>query len=176
MKRTPIADLERMLVDATAKATPTEPRTRAAANVVKLPRASKGINLAPKPLGQQKACRADSKQAAIIDCLVYGATLWELTGATSRNASGGKDWSESSVRSALHWDVHSVKGYGVRTEIMTPRQAYDAGHEAHAENHLGTEHEHQPIIPVYFLVLPKGMNEPLAHVEHAQLKMAANRC
>jgi hypothetical protein len=83
---------------------------------VKLPRASKGINIAPKPLGQQKACRADSKQAAIIDCLLTGATLWELVGATSRNASGGgKDWSESSVRSALHWDVHSVKGYGVRT-------------------------------------------------------------
>jgi hypothetical protein len=120
------------------------------------------VNLAPKPLGQQKACRADSKQAAIIDCLVDGATLWELTGATSRNASGGKDWSESSVPSALHWDVHSVKGYGVRTELMTPRRAYDAGHEASVEHWLGTEHE--VIVPVYFLVLPAGMSKPLPHM------------
>jgi hypothetical protein len=71
--------------------------------------------------------------------------------------------------------VHSVKDYGVRTVLMTPRQAYDAGHEASVEHWLGTEQEHEAIVPVYFLLLPEGMNKPLAHVGPAPVKMAANK-
>ena len=58
---------------------------------------------------------------------------------------------------------------------LTPRQAHDAGHEAHAENYLGTEQEHEAIVPVYFLVLPAGLDAPLPHVESAPMKSAANK-
>jgi hypothetical protein len=72
------------------------------------------------------------------------ATLAELVAVL-------KPWSESSVKSALYWDVAKDKGYGVRTE--TPAD--------------GTQR--------YHLVLPKGVEAPLAHVESAAVKMAANK-
>ncbi len=71
--------------------------------------------------------------------------------------AGGKDWSKGSVKSDLHWDVNQVNGYGVRTELMTPRQAYDAGHDASVGNT-------RPFVAVYFLVLPKDMTASLPHL------------
>ena len=100
--------------------------------------------------------------------------MWELQGAAPK-------WSESSVKSGLHYDVHFVKGYGIRTEMMTPRAAYDAGHEATVESMLGTELEDEPVVAVYFLVLPASMAAPLPHSPRADrgsatpVKMAANR-
>ena len=82
-------------------------------------------------------------QAILIDHLAKGATLAELVAAL-------KPWSESSVKSALYWDVAKVKGYGVRTETADD----------------GTQR--------YNLVLPKGVEAPLGHVEPATAKMAAN--
>jgi hypothetical protein len=48
---------------------------------------------------------------------------------------------------------------------MTPRQAYDAGHEASVEQWLGTEQEHEAFVAVYLLVLPAGMDAPLPHLQ-----------
>jgi hypothetical protein len=199
VKKTPIAELEAMLANAEAAAASKAEATRAEvaasltprtidvdqgspdadvkpSNVVKPPRASKGINLAPKPAGQIKTCRAGTKQAELVDALMDGSTLWELEGVCSRNASGGKkNWKADSIRSAMYWDINKVKGYGVRTEMMTPRQAYDAGHEASVEHWLGTQQEHEAIVPVYFLVLPAGMAAPLAHTPAALVAVAANR-
>ena len=58
-------------------------------------------------------------------------------------------WSASSVKSGLYWDVRQ-KGYGVRTETADD----------------GTQR--------YHLVLPKGVEAPLAHVDPAPVKLAAN--
>jgi len=54
---------------------------------------------------------------SLIGHLPRGATVAELVAAL-------KPWSESSVKSALYWDVAKVKGYGVRTETD------DKGHAA----------------------------------------------
>ena len=59
-------------------------------------------------------------------------------------------WTESSVKSALYWDVAKVKGYGVRTETSDD----------------GTQR--------YRLVLPEGVEAPLGHLEAAAPRMAAN--
>jgi hypothetical protein len=115
----------------------------------------------PKPKEQIRACRADTCQAALIDALNRrnGATLLELCEVVP-------NWAESTVYgSGLSYDVCTVKGYGITTSRMTPRQAYDDGHEASAQPYLGTDQEHEPIISVFFLVLPDGMVEPLSHIE-----------
>jgi hypothetical protein len=141
VKKTSLADLTRMLDQANAKpqlttrkveeaafdaagnvtVRTTEEAThaelkkarRAASNVVPIAPAKKrksaGVNLQAKDASQLRACRARSKQAILIDHLAKGATLAELVAAL-------KPWSESSVKSALYWDVAKVKGYGVRTE------------------------------------------------------------
>ena len=70
---------------------------------------SGGVNLPAKDGSQLRACRAGSKQAILIDHLARGATLAELVAAL-------KPCSESSVKSALCWDVAKVKSYGVRAE------------------------------------------------------------
>ena len=126
---------------------PRASRTRAAANAVLTAakkRKSAGVNLPAKPASQLRACRAGSKQAILIDHLAKGATLAELVAALA-------PWTESSVKSALYWDVAKVKGYGVRTETADD----------------GTYR--------YHLVLPKGVEVPLGHVEAASVKMAANK-
>jgi uncharacterized small protein (DUF1192 family) len=184
LRKTTIADLQAML---DAKHGEIE-RVKAARKARGLPkpaansaskRKPRTITIGPKPRAQLKPCRAGTKQAALLDALADGATMWELLSVCSRNVSGGaKDWSEASIRSAFYYDVHHVKGYGVRTELMTPRALYDmGGHEAHAEGYLGTEQEHEPIVPVYFLVLPAGMSKPLPHSpgSAAPVKQAANK-
>lgn len=142
----------------------------AASNVVPLkPRRSKGVNLAPKPADQIKTCRAGTRQAALIDALFDGATMWELEGVCPT-------WSRSSIVSGIYYDVNKLKGYGVRTELVTPRELYDTGgHEAHAEGYLGTDDEHERFIPLYRLVLPEGWERPLPHTERAPVKAAANK-
>jgi hypothetical protein len=119
--------------------------TKAASNVVRMPRRSKGVNLPAKPASQLRACRAGSKQAILIDHLAKGASLAELVAALSPG------WTESSIKSALYWDVAKVKGYGVRTETSDD----------------GTQR--------YHLVLPKGVEAPLGHVEPVPVRMAANQ-
>jgi hypothetical protein len=98
----------------------------------------------PKDVSQLRACRAGSKQAILIDHLASGETLAELVAAL-------KPGSDSSVKSALYWDVNKVKGYGVRTVT-----ADDSTQR-------------------YHLVLPKGAGAPLDHVEPATVRMAANK-
>ena len=93
---------------------------------------------------QLRACRAGSEQAILIDHLTKGATLAELVAAL-------KPWSESSVKSALYWDVAKVKGHGVRTETSDD----------------GTQR--------YHLVLPEGVEAPLGHVELAAVNLATNK-
>ena len=56
---------------------------------------------------------------------------------------------------------------------MTPRAAYDAGLvSSEAEPLLGTDQEHEAIIPVYHLVLPEGMDAPLPHLPAREAKAA----
>lgn len=103
-------------------------------------RKSSGINLAP--LKKVYACRAGTKQAKLIDLLSrpQGATFKELHAAmTSPEFAHLKPWAEVTTRSALGWDVHHVKGYGVRT---TKRENGE---------------------DCYRLTYPAGMNAPLAH-------------
>lgn len=87
-----------------------------------------------------KPCRKGTKQSILIDLLARkeGATMKQLTSALSKT---GRPWTEDSVRSGLHWDVHSVKGYGVRSELGRNGQMR------------------------YRLVLPKGVKAPLPHVD-----------
>jgi hypothetical protein len=152
VKKTPLADLIRMLEEAiaTRKAEEAEPKKarRAASNVVPIAAAKKrksaGVNLPAKDASQLRACRVGSKQAILIDHLAKGATLAELVAAL-------KPWSESSVKSALYWDVAKVKGYGVRTETADD----------------GTQR--------YHLVLPKGVEAPHHHVEPPPARMAARK-
>jgi hypothetical protein len=166
VKKVPLADLIKMLDEANAKpklitrkveeaafdaagnvtvrtteeATHAEPKKarRAASNVVPIAAAKKrksaGVNLPAKDASQLRACRAGSKQAILIDHLAKGATLAELVAALS-------PWSESSVKSALYWDVAKVKGYGVRTETADD----------------GTQR--------YHLVLPKGVEVGLGFLQ-----------
>jgi hypothetical protein len=58
---------------------------------------------------------------------------------------------ESSGNSDLHRDVNQVNGYGMRTELMTPGQAYDAGHDASVEqwpwNRAGTRGLRRRVLP-----------------------------
>jgi hypothetical protein len=143
LKKTTLAELKAMLDAERAE----EQRTKAKPAVIDLDagspdadekramrRRSKGVNLPAKAASQLRACRAGSKQAILIDHLGKGATLAELVTALA-------PWTESSVKSALYWDVAKVKGYGVRTETS------DDGAQR------------------YHLVLPKGVEAPLGHVE-----------
>lgn len=93
-----------------------------------------------KPLDRLVACRAGTKQQALIDALAKGATMAELLDATSAK-NGGRDWSEGSVKSGFYEDVNSKKGYGVRTEVVE---------------------EGKPETYRYHLVLPEGVDAPLA--------------
>lgn len=84
-------------------------------------------------------CRAGTKQQNLIDALAKGATMSELLRVTSAEF-GGKDWTESSVKSGLYHDVNTLKGYGIRTEVVEPGK---------------------PETYVYHLVLPEGVDAPL---------------
>lgn len=128
--------------DATAAVTKAKPakapaKKKPATAKADKPKRQKGIVSYP-PLEIPRACRADTKQAALIDALFHGATLSDLRKATAKR---GKmvDWTDASIRSALAYDVHAVKGYGVRTEVLED----------------GT--------PKYFLVLPEGYDAPVPH-------------
>lgn len=106
----------------------------------KAPRRSGGVNLAP--MKKVYACRAGTKQAKLIDLLSrpQGATFKELHAAmTSPEFDHLKPWAEVTTRSALGWDVHHVKGYGIRT---TKRENGE---------------------DCYRLTYPAGMNAPLPH-------------
>ena len=128
LKKTTLAELQAMLTAKHVEEQKTR-RAKRASNVAPPSRRSKGVNLPAKPATQLRACRAGSKQAILIDHLAKGATLAELVAAL-------KPWSESSVKSALYWDVAKVKEYGVRTETA------DDGMQR------------------YHLVLPKGVEAP----------------
>ncbi|WP_375143774.1 DUF3489 domain-containing protein [Acuticoccus sp. MNP-M23] len=106
---------------------------------------SAGCNLRPKPLEQVKPCRAGTKRATLIDILARpkGATLAELIAAT---ASGRRPWAQSTARAALNWDVHTVKGYGIRTTLRS-----------------SGEH-------CFHLVLPAGLEHPLRHLPRTPSK------
>lgn len=99
------------------------------------PRSS--LSLPPKD--KLYACRAGTKQAALIDALSRpnGATLADLRAATDK-VKFGQTWRDASIRSALSHDVNTVKGYGVRTEMRDGE-------------------------PVFFLVYPKGFTAPVPH-------------
>ena len=83
-------------------------------------------------------CRMGTKQAALVDALKEGATMKELVEVCSK-VNGGKNWTETSVKSGIYWDVNKIKGYGVRTETNNNGQAR------------------------YFLTYPAGMKTPLPH-------------
>jgi hypothetical protein len=55
-------------------------------------------------------CRADTKQAMLVDALarVNGASLTDLIALFPT-------WQVKSIRSGVYWDVAHVKGYGIRT-------------------------------------------------------------
>lgn len=102
-------------------------------------RRSKGVNL--QPLSRVVACRAGSKQAALVDILSrpQGATFDELKQAMSLEAFPNlKPWTDVTTKSSLNWDVHSVKGYGICTSKRGD-------------------------VDCYHLVLPAGMSAPLPH-------------
>lgn len=106
----------------------------------KTSRRGTGVNLSP----QKKVypCRAGTKQAKLVDLLSrpQGATFKELHAAmTSPEFARLKPWTEITTRSSLGWDVHAIKGYGIRT---TKRENGE---------------------DCYRLTYPAGMNSPLPH-------------
>lgn len=126
-----------------------------------------GINSNPKDTAV--ACREGSKQAKLVDLLSrpQGATFDELHAAmNSKQFSHMKPWSPSTTRSALHWDVHSVKGYGVRTEFMDQAQLLKTAEEIHSNERRRAAKAlkgDDATLAVYHLVLPRGLKAPLPH-------------
>jgi hypothetical protein len=122
----------------------------------------KGIDLDPKP--KVFACRANTKQALLVDLLArpQGATFSELYAGMS---TLGKPWAAVTVRSGLSWDINYVKGYGVKTEHFNGEQFNKMGRTDEAQQlGFGTEaYDPTLVLPVYKLVLPKGMDAPLPH-------------
>lgn len=98
-------------------------------------RSSKGVNIQPKE--RIFPCRQGSKQSILVDMLSRpsGATMEQLQTALGKK---GKPWTEATVRSGFYWDMNSIKGYGISTEFKN-----------------GVAH--------YHLVMPEGMEAPLAH-------------
>jgi hypothetical protein len=132
-------------------------------------RTTKGINL--KPLPKIYACRAGSKQAKLVDLLSRpeGATFDELH--IAMNSDGFRPWAEVTTRSALGWDVHAVKGYGIRTEFMNGEQLAKSGRKVHAEvlawdtsKNVGKDGYNPAMtVAVYHLVLLPNMKAPVPH-------------
>lgn len=114
------------------------------------PKNSKGFILLDPQIdrGNVYPCRAGSKQASLVDALKNGATMAQLIKVCS-SSNGGKNWTETSVKSGIYWDVNKLKGYGVRTELLK-----NGVHK-------------------YFLTYPEGMNEPLPHTPVRKPKVAS---
>lgn len=115
----------------------------------------RGINVGAT---EPKACREGTKQAVLVDLLSRkeGATFAELHAAMNGpDFKHLKPWAEVTTRSALSWDVHAVKGYGVRTEFKTVEALKADGRKASGAK--------DALVAVYHLVLPKGMKAPLPH-------------
>ena len=101
-------------------------------------RADRGIvDIEPKE--RAVPCRPGTKQQTLISALSKGATIKQLVAALSSQHSG-KDWKESSVKSGFYHDVNTLKGYGVRTEVVK---------------------EGDPSTYIYHLVYPKGITNVL---------------
>ena len=100
-------------------------------------RARRGTGIDIKPHDKLYPARAGSKQAAIIDALVGGATIEDLQKVCVNK--NGVPWTPGSIRSAFYWDINK-KGYGVRTEMIGDDK-----------------------VAKYFLVLPEGCDGPLPH-------------
>jgi hypothetical protein len=130
VKKCTLAELQVLLDARCAAGAEKDTQGEALTKVFPMARRRRGVNLTAKPSSELAACRAGSKQ----DHLAKGSTLAELVAAL-------EPWSDSSVKSALYWDIAKVKGY-------TPRRR------------CGTQRDH--------LVLPKGVEAPLGHVEPAR--------
>ena len=89
-------------------------------------------NLRPTPY-RLVPCRAGTKQARAVDLLARpeGATPEDLLEACS-------PWSWETVKSFLYHDINSVKGYGIRSEMIGG-------------------------VTRLFLVYPEGVEAPLPH-------------
>lgn len=120
--------------------TRTEKLTRLVKQMDQTLKARRPAGIRLEPAATAKACRVGTKQAVLVDTLARkgGATMEELMEALSHF---GKPWTAASVRSGLHWDVHHIKGYGVRTTF-------------------GRNKEQR-----YHLVLPAGLKSPIPHTE-----------
>lgn len=68
----------------------------------------KPLYIAPKIKSEVKAIRVGTKQEKIANLLINGATTQDLVKATG--------WAIASVKSALHDDMHSRKGYGIKQD------------------------------------------------------------
>lgn len=169
----------KMIPDPITKVTP-KSKAKAKATTPKIKRKNVApgsggkVDILPKPLGEQKSCLQGSKQAELVTRLSdpNGATMYELSVALGQ---AGKPWTVPAIQSGFSWDVRSVKGYGVRTEYHNGEWLYENGHEACAAD-LGYEgqrletYDEKVVMPVYFLVLPKGMKAPLPHRESKSKK------
>jgi hypothetical protein len=111
------------------------------------------------PAAEVKACREGTKQAAMVDLLARpeGATFDELHKAVN-DKRFVKPWQEATTRSALHWDLHTIKGYGIDTEFLSKDALEATGRKA--PKGMGADET----VAVYRLVLPKGVKAPPAHI------------
>lgn len=149
------------------------------ADYIKFGRMTKGIN--QKPNMKLMACREGTKQAVLIDllCRAGGATLDELHAAM--NEPPFKPWTLSSTKTALGWDVSSVKGYGIRTEFQNGEQLAAGGRNLHAEllnwdvkeGKAKEGYDPKVVVAVYHAVFPKGVTGPLPHISNAKLDAEA---
>jgi hypothetical protein len=117
-----------------ALTTRAEPVRKGAKSAPTAARAPKPVDYKPKTKSELHQVKAGSKVATAIDLLAQerGVLLTDLENELSKTGA------KVNARAWLGYDVHSVVGYGVRSEQT------DEGLRV-------------------FLVLPKGMNAPLAH-------------
>lgn len=86
---------------------------------VKADKAKRGAKnaITIEPATKAYPCREGTRQAALVDALVKGATMADL-----RTATGGA-WKDDTIVSAFYYDLKN-KGYGIRTDMTGEERVF----------------------------------------------------
>tara|TARA_R110000787_G_scaffold74375_2_gene165370 strand:- start:340 stop:1104 length:765 start_codon:yes stop_codon:yes gene_type:complete len=135
-------------------------------------RRSQGINIEPQE--NLVAMKLHSKQWYLADQLEAGSTMARIL----QQWTNGTPWTESSIKSAMYWDLSKVKGYGIKTEFLNGQEFWE-GNEFEAGNELnyyrpghpddGCEDEYVPDdnynpndkMAFYTLLFPEGVRREI---------------
>ena len=102
-----------------------------------------------------------SRQWSLASHLKDGVSIPQL------KETHGFPWSVAAIKSGMYWDLHRVKGYGIRTEFHNGESLYSRGdlagaqtlgveptHDADGQIVFSDDYDENKQIPVYFLVFP----------------------